>query len=128
MDDRSDKDQAVTTSRLALLEILELNQFPDTPQVFFTGLSSSGIISDEVIGILDGESLGLNWEVVGADRVTLNGGVVEANVGTVVNPSVTTDYTLMATNAFGDVSTTIRVYVVDLMIPPTINEFVAISV
>ena len=125
MDDRSDKDQAVTTSRLALLEILELNQFPDTPQVFFTGLSSSGIISDEVIGILDGESLGLNWEVVGADRVTLNGGVVEANVGTVVNPSVTTDYTLMATNAFGDVSTTIRVYVVDSMIPPTINEFVA---
>ena len=125
MDDRSDKDQAVTTSRLWLLGILELNQC--TPQVTYTGLSSSGIRSDEAIGILDGESLALNWEVVGADMVTLNGDVVEANLGAVVTPSATTDYTLMATNAFGNVSTTIRVYVVDSMTPPTINEFMALQ-
>lgn len=125
MDDRSDGDQAVTTSRRALLPVLGLNQFPDTPQIAFSASDGNEISSTEAIGISTGQSATLSWAVVGAATVTLNGSPVADAGQEVVSPTATTDYLLTATNAFGSVSESITVHVVESVSPPFINEFAA---
>lgn len=125
MDDRNDVDQVVTRSRRALLPVLGLNQFPDTPQIVFSASDASGITSSEAVGISPGQAVTLSWEVTGAQTVTLNGSPVENPGQVVVSPTNRTDYLLTAGNAFGGVSETITVHVVESVSPPFINEFSA---
>ena len=53
----------------------------------------------------------LTWSTSGATGVTLNAGGVGASGSTVVHPTVTTPYTLLATNACGSTSQTVTVNV-----------------
>lgn len=125
LDDRSQSDQSVTTSRRALLGELDLNQRPDTPTIAYQVETAGGIISDSAVGIANGESATLTWEVVGANSVTLSGAPVSSSGSLVVSPAATTAYELVATNTFGAVPTTITVYAGIVHSPPTINEIAA---
>lgn len=69
-----------------------------------------------------GSSSTLNWNVSGADSVTLSGSAVPASGGQVVYPSTTTSFALTASNAGGTSSATVTVNVVQA---PVISWFSA---
>lgn len=69
-----------------------------------------------------GEGSTLSWNVSGATSVALSGGGVGASGGQTVNPSSTTTYTLVATNAGGTSSASVTINVVQA---PVISGFSA---
>ncbi|CAM2066507.1 BACON domain-containing protein [Sulfidibacter corallicola] len=76
-----------------------------------------------------GSSSTLSWSVSNATSVTINQGVgsVPGSSNRVVSPSVTTDYTLTASNSQGNVQATVRVTVIPVNSgdPPVIDLFSA---
>ena len=103
IDDRSDADQSVTTNREAYLANIDLNQIPDTPVITFS-VSVGGVTSDEAVGLQNGQSALLDWEITGASSVTLNGSPVSATNTLSVSPAVTTTYEIIGSNGFGPAS------------------------
>lgn len=78
--------------------------------------------------IANGESTTLAWQIANADTAEINNGIgsVNATSGSiVVSPTVTTTYTLTATNGGGSVSADITVGVDVPVLPPVLNEFLA---
>lgn len=62
----------------------------------------------------------VSWQVTGATTVTLNGETVAASGSREVSPRVTTEYTLVATNAAGSISERITVNVSEPAPTPTV--------
>jgi len=124
LDDRSGADQPVTTSRQAYLAIMDLNQIPDTPIVSLT-VTAGGVSSDQAVGLQNGQSALLEWNVTGATSVTLNGLPVTAINTLAVSPGATTSYEIIGTNGFGQSSKDVTVYVGNSVMAPVINEIMA---
>lgn len=74
--------------------------------------------------IAPGETVTLSWAVGNADSLSLNGANVTGMTSLAVTPSVTTGYTLIASNANGSISREIRIRIV-LPGEPIISEFLA---
>ena len=127
LDDRTSADQAVSTDRNAMAPASDLNQVPDTPVINFDVTTEGGVTSDTAVGILSGQSTTLNWQVEGADTVTLSGELTGASGNLVVSPTATTAYELTATNSFGTESAMITVYLGNSISPPVINELAAVQ-
>jgi len=67
--------------------------------------------------VATGGSTTLQWEVQGADTVKLNGEDVSASGSKSIFPSTTTNYTLVATNSYGDSTKTTTVTMIASSIP-----------
>ncbi|MDC0497518.1 lamin tail domain-containing protein, partial [bacterium] len=74
--------------------------------------------------VAPGEAVQLSWDVAGATSLTLNGIDVSNLTTTRINPMFTSNYVLMATNAFGTASEELTVMVVNSA-EPIISEFLA---
>ncbi len=71
--------------------------------------------------IYSGDTAILSWDATNATSASINHGVgaVSISGNTVVSPGTTTVYTLTATNAAGDYTRTITVYVSGVPLPPS---------
>ncbi|MFT5409082.1 MAG: hypothetical protein ACI9NC_001803 [Verrucomicrobiales bacterium] len=78
--------------------------------------------------ITAGQTSTLAWDVSDADAVTISGvaGPLASDMGSVnVSPTTTTLYTLTATNANGDSTLPVTVFVGSAPLEPILNEFMA---
>jgi len=127
LDDRSQSTVEYPTTRFASYEFT-LNQAPQLPTLEFTA-TAGPVESAKAVAIDSGETATLEWQVSGADSVSLDdgtGGVATASSGALaVSPATTRDYTLTATNAAGAAVHTLTVHVDPSVLPPRLNEFMA---
>ena len=84
--------------------------------------------------ISTGSSVTLSWEVSHADTLSIEPGIGSVNDQTAngrgslqLTPDGTTIYTLRATNSEGSTATTLQVSVDGKILPPILNEFVALN-
>jgi hypothetical protein len=100
---------------------------PVTITVTQTGVPIITSFTATPTSINTGGSSTLSWNITGATSATINGVAVSSfTTGTqAVNPAASTIYTLIATNATGNATTTATV-TVSALTPPVITSFTAI--
>lgn len=85
--------------------------------------SGTGVLSNS------GADVTLSWEVENAASVSIDQGALtnstDAVGSVIVNPTVTTTYTITAMNTAGPTTDTVTVYVGATVQPPRLNEFLA---
>lgn len=106
----------------------QFNQVTAAPEVAFSA-AAGPVVSTVGLNIAPGGSVSLNWQVAGADSVSLteNATVLSTNASgsLVVSPATTRTYTVTGTNSGGTTSKEIIVYVGAPADPPVINEILA---
>ena len=107
---------------------LPTNFPPVFPELGFTA-TAGGITSEGGVLSTPGAPVTLTWTSTGADSLSVDQGVqvpTSQPAGTaVVNPAVTTTYTLSASNTSGPSQKSVTVYIGETPQMPVLNEFLA---
>lgn len=107
---------------------LPTNFPPVFPELGFTA-TAAGIVSEGGVLSTAGAPVTLTWTSTGADSLAVDQGVQastsQATGTAVVNPAVTTTYTLSASNSSGPSQKSVTVYIGETPQMPVLNEFLA---
>lgn len=103
---------------------------PLTPRITTFTLSGAGFVSPVGLALPEGGgTVGLTWEVEGAETIRLSGPLPEPPGGasgfSEVEVTIDSTFTLTATNAEGTVSASLKAHIAPMVLAPRLSEFMA---